>query len=82
MYIFPENLYTDVRLEDTSISEITYQNGELRQNLRRNHKGGFIRIFDGQRWYYSSTTDTDNIQEEINKLALMAKEIKKLMKIL
>ena len=78
MYIFPENLYTDVRLEDTSISEITYQNGELRQNLRRNHKGGFIRIFDGQRWYYSSTTDTDNIQEEINKLALMAKENKKI----
>ena len=78
MYIFPENLYTDVRLEDASVSEITYQNGELRQNLKRNHKGGFIRIFDGQRWYYSSTTDLENIQEEINNLALMAKENEKI----
>jgi len=74
MFIFPKNLYTDVRLENASISEITYQNGELMQNLKRNIRGGFIRIFDGERWYYSSTTDIDNIQEEINKLALMAKE--------
>lgn len=79
MYIFPKNLYTDVRLEDASVSEITYQNGELMQNLKRNHKGGFIRIFDGERWYYSSTTDIDNIQEEINKLALMAKENENIM---
>lgn len=74
MYNFPKDLYTDVRLEDVSISEITYHNGELRQNLKRNHKGAFIRIFDGQRWYYSSTTNIDNIQEEINKLSIMAKE--------
>ncbi len=78
MYIFPNNLYTDVRVEDVSISEITYQNGELRQNLKRNIKGGFIRVFDGERWYYSSTTDVDNIQEEINNLALMAKENEKI----
>ena len=73
MYNFPKNLYTDVRIEDFSVSEITYQNGELTQNLKRNHKGGFIRIFDGERWYYSSTTDIDKIQEEINGLSLMAK---------
>src|SRR5690554_5593399 len=79
MYTFPENLYTDVRLEDASVSEITYQNGELMQNLKRNHRGGFIRIFDGKRWYYSSTTDIDNIQEEINKLAIMANENKNIM---
>lgn len=79
MYSFPKNLYTDVRIEDASVSEITYQNGELMQNLKRNHKGGLIRIFDGKRWYYSSTTDIDNIQEEINKLALMAKENENIM---
>ena len=73
MYKFPEGLYTDVRLEDTSLVEITYQNGDLRENLNRNSKGGFIRIYDGQRWYYSSTTDIDNIQNEIDGLALMAK---------
>lgn len=73
MYTFPKNLYTDVRIEDASVSEITFENGELRQNLKRNHKGAFIRIYDGHRWYYSSTTDIDNLQEEINQLALMAK---------
>lgn len=74
MYTFPKNLYTDVRIEDVSYTEITYRNGDLIQNLKRNMKGGFIRIFDGKRWYYSSTTDVDNIQKEIDKLALMAKE--------
>lgn len=72
MYNFPQGLYTDVRLEDVSLVEITYQNGDLRENLKRNSKGGFIRVYDGQRWYYSSTTDTNNIQKEIDELALMA----------
>ena len=74
MYNFPKNLYTDVRIEDVSVSEITYQNGELIQNLKRNHLGGFIRIFDGERWYYSSTTHINKLQEEINELSLMAHE--------
>lgn len=76
MYKFPEGLYTDVRLEDTSLVEITYQNGDLRENLKRNSKGGFIRIYDGERWYYSSTTDINNIQKEIDGLALMARKNK------
>lgn len=79
MYAFPKNLYTDVRIEDISYTEITYRNGDLMQNLKRNTKGGFIRIFDGKRWYYSSTTDIDNIQQEIDKLALMAKEDENIM---
>ena len=67
MYNFPEGLYTDVRLEDTCLVEITYQNGDLRENLKRNSKGGFIRVYDGERWYYSSTTDIANIQKEIDQ---------------
>lgn len=74
MYKFPEGLYTDVRLEDTSLAEITYQNGDLRENLNRNSKGAFIRVYDGDRWYYSATTDIANIQKEIDELALMAKK--------
>lgn len=73
MYSFPKGLYTDVRLEDISLAEITYQNGDLSENLNRKSKGGFIRIYDGQRWYYSSTTDISNIQKEIDELALMAR---------
>jgi len=79
MYTFPNNLYTDVRIEDVYLNQITYRNGELIQSLSRNQKGAFIRVFDGQRWYYSSTTNIDNIQEEIDKLALMAKENDKIL---
>ena len=74
MFIFPKNLYTDVRIENVCLNQIAYRNGELLQSLNRNQKGAFIRIFDGHRWYYSSTTNMDRIQEEIDKLALMAKE--------
>lgn len=74
MYSFPKNLYTDIRIEDVSISEITFENGELKQNLMRKHnKGAFIRIYDGHRWYYCSTTDIENLQEEIDRLARMAR---------
>ena len=79
MYTFPKNLYTDIRIEDVNYTEITYRNGELAENLRRNYMGAFIRIFDGNRWYYSSTTDIDNIQKEIDKLALMAKDNEEIM---
>jgi TldD protein len=79
MYTFPKNLYTDVRIEDLYLNQITYRNGELIQSLSRNQKGAFIRVFDGQRWYYSSTTNIDSIQEEIDKLALMAKENDKIL---
>jgi len=74
MYTFPKNLYTDVRIEDIFLNQITYRNGELIQSLSRNQKGAFIRVFNGQRWYYSSITNIENIQEEIDKLALMANE--------
>jgi len=79
MYKFPKNLYTDVRIEDVNYSEITYRNGELLQNLKRSYKGAFIRVFDGRRWYYSSTTDVDNIQKEIDNLAIMARKNENIM---
>ncbi|QAT60780.1 MULTISPECIES: TldD/PmbA family protein [Tissierellales] len=72
MFIFPKDLYTDVRIENVYSTEIFYENGKLRQNLKRDYKGAFIRVFDGKRWFYCSTTDIDNIQKEIDNLAKMA----------
>ncbi|PNQ05384.1 hypothetical protein RM69_05115, partial [Mesotoga sp. SC_NapDC3] len=34
----------------------------------------FIRIFDGERWYFSSTTDLNSVQGEIYRLADLAKK--------
>lgn len=74
MFNFPKGLYTDVRIEDVSLVEISYQNGDLRDNLKRNTRGAFIRIYDGERWYYSATTNMEAIEDEIQHLAEMAKK--------
>lgn len=72
MFSFPKDLYTDVRLETVSRTTITLENFQLKQSKSKTDQGAMIRIFDGRRWYYSSTTDIDNLQEEIDKTAQMA----------
>lgn len=78
MFNFPKNLYTDVRIEEVFESKISYLNGSIEENKVRNYTGAFIRIYDGENWYYCSTSDTDNIQKEIEKLSLMAKPSEKI----
>lgn len=73
MYKFPEDLYTDVRIETRKTTSISYEDKELKKNKFKAEKGAFIRIFDGERWYYSSITNVENVQAEINELAKMAK---------
>ncbi len=72
MYNFPANLYGDIRIEDVSQTTIHYENGKLQQNKTRRQKGAFLRIYDGKRWYYSSVTDLESIQGELDTLAAMA----------
>ncbi|MCI6275339.1 MAG: TldD/PmbA family protein [Clostridium sp.] len=74
MFDFPKDLYCDVRIERVFKTNIAYFKGELEQNNEENYCGAFIRVFDGDRWYYSSISDEKNIQREINKLSLMAKK--------
>lgn len=73
MYKFPQDLYTDVRIETTETTDIFYENKKFNQNKTKVERGALIRIFDGERWYYSSTTDIDNIQNEIDELSKIAK---------
>lgn len=72
MVRFPDNLYTDVRIEDVYETTIHYKKTELQEERIRTTEGAFIRIYDGKRWYYSAITDVKNIQKEIDKLASMA----------
>ena len=65
MYIFPKDLYTDIRIEKVSLTNISLENFELKQNKTRTDQGAMIRIFDGKRWYYSATTDLDNLQMKL-----------------
>ncbi|OIO03603.1 MAG: peptidase [Elusimicrobia bacterium CG1_02_56_21] len=72
MYNFPEGLYSDVRIEKVRATLVQYLKGDLREMRERDTSGAFIRVYDGKRWYYSSTTSLDKVQEEIDRLAALA----------
>ncbi|WDV44880.1 TldD/PmbA family protein [Clostridiaceae bacterium M8S5] len=72
MFKFPKNLYTDVRIEEVFNTDIKYEQRKLEDFKASKHKAVFIRVFDGNIWHYASTTNVDNIQEEIDKLAKKA----------
>lgn len=57
MYDFPSGFFTDVRIETEYSTMINLKDLELKQNKRRIKSGGLIRLFHGDRWYYSSVTD-------------------------
>ncbi len=73
MFQFPKGLYVDVRIENRFTTRITYLNDELLEQKERSTKGAFIRVFDGEKWYYASLTDISKIQDQIDTLAHMAK---------
>ncbi len=72
MFKFPEGLYSDVRIEKVRATLVQYLRGDLREMRERDTAGAFIRVYDGKRWYYSSTTSLDKIQEELDRLAKLA----------
>jgi TldD protein len=71
MYKFPEDLYSDVRIETITTTEIGLRNDRLYKNKTKTEIGAMIRMFDGERWYYNATTDIANIQDAIDRLAEM-----------
>ncbi|AKI97961.1 TldD/PmbA family protein [Kosmotoga pacifica] len=72
MYKFPKGFYTDVRIEDVFQTSIQITMGRLDNVKEKSYKAAFVRVYDGKRWYYASTSDIDNIQREIDALAAMA----------
>ena len=71
-YTFPKHLYTDVRIEHLFSTEIAYTFRELDECKVRQYSAAFIRVYDGSRWYYASTSDLDGVQAEIDGLAALA----------
>lgn len=68
MYRFNPKFYADVRIEDRASTAIVYKNGVLDSCRVRSEKRAFIRVFDGQIWLYTSTSDTSKIQSELDNL--------------
>lgn len=68
-FVFPEGVYADVRIEHVFSTNISFMFRDLEECRERSYSAAFIRVFDGNRWYYSSTSDIEAIQKEINTLA-------------
>jgi TldD protein len=72
MVEFPDGLYTDVRIEDVFETLIIVTLGEIEQLKDKRYTAAFVRLYDGQRWFYSATTDIEGIQREIEALVELA----------
>ncbi len=72
MYSFKPDFYADIRTEDRFTTAISYLNGTLQESKTRTEVRTFLRVFDGKMWYYSSTTDTDRVQEKLDELYAVA----------
>lgn len=68
-YTYPEDLYTDVRIENVFETSITYSMDEIKECNEMSYSGAFIRIYDGKRWYCSSVSDISDIQSKIDTLS-------------
>jgi TldD protein len=68
---FPEGFYGDCRIENVSETVLQATLSNWDQIKERSYEAAFIRLFDGNRWYYASTTDTGSIQSEVDRLAAM-----------
>lgn len=76
---YPEGLYTDVRIEESSGGGYHIKDGDVEENYDWNVNGAKIRVFDGKMWYTSQTNDLDSIQKEIDNLATVAKPNKNIL---
>lgn len=70
-YTFPAGFYGDVRIEDVSETMIQATLGTFDEMKERSYRAAFVRLFDGNVWYYASTTDESSIQSEIARLAAL-----------
>lgn len=78
MYNFPENLFTEVRIERNDYVNYYTANDEVEVNNQSQIVGALIRVFDGEMWYSSTTNELEQIQAEIDNLASLAKRNEKI----
>ncbi|PID30055.1 MAG: peptidase [Candidatus Cloacimonadota bacterium] len=60
--------FIDLRIENTILTKIRITNGELGEGITTPKKGGFIRVRNRGKWYYSSTTKLDDLETTIKDL--------------
>lgn len=68
MLKFRQGYYADVRIEDRFETHIRLRNGVLEESKTSRTKRAFLRVYDGKMWYYSSTSDAESLQAELDEL--------------
>ncbi len=74
MFEFPEGFYSDVRIERIYRSLIRIEMGRLEEVKEKSDTGAFIRLYDGRRWFYASTTAISSVNLELSQLARLAEK--------
>lgn len=69
---FPTGCYCDIRVETVDETTLQATLGRWEQIRERNYRAAFVRLYDGARWFYASTTEPDSVQAEVDRLAAMA----------
>lgn len=73
MFEFNQKFYSDVRIVDSFSTTIVYKNKVLENYKVQKEKRAFLRVYDGNLWYYTSTSDIDAVNDELQKLYAQAK---------
>ncbi|MCK9330416.1 MAG: hypothetical protein M0Q94_11120 [Candidatus Cloacimonetes bacterium] len=63
----------DIRIEEEKPFDLSYYQKELYNFSHEEKKGAFIRVYANKKWYFSSTTNINNIEIEIHTLLKTAK---------
>ncbi len=73
MIDFPAGLYADLRVEEIHETNLSYALGDVSEYRERDYAAAFVRVFDGQRWFYEGLTEVSRAQEALNHLASLAR---------
>ncbi len=65
---FQKGFYADIRVERRYAASIQIRDGVVEECKETTTARAFLRVFDGEMWYYASTYRLGEIQEELDRL--------------
>ena len=70
--MFRDGFYADVREEERTTTSVQYRDGAVEECNTATVKKAFVRVYDGNMWYYASTYRTEEVQDVLDRLYNMA----------
>jgi TldD protein len=60
-------------VEEIYETDLSYVLGDVSEYRERDYAAAFVRVFDGERWFYEGLTEVGRVQEALNRLAALAR---------